>query len=515
MAVLLLVAAWLRLRVAGDVLWVDELHTSWTVAGELNDVTPRAVQGNQSPLYFWLVWAVTHVTGHNVLGLRALSIVASLGSVIAAGCLAWFYTRSRPAVYLLMLLVAVDVNFVFYATEARPYALAQFVALLHLLLLSLLVAREPSADPEQDFATHAQLAAAAAATALAMFYLHYTTALLLVAEGVAVVALMGFGLLHARRRWPALLAVALAVGIGCGLSAPQLLEIAARRSNWAMFIPRASRMALVELLNTGLYVGVAIAIAAPLMLLRGLPFEFLSRVPGLSGRGRRISFAWWIIAACWLVLPVGLAWCLNNFDVARLWHYRYLVTIALAPMLVACMLCASAGSNAMQWLAMLVLATTGVAYNVQQPYQQTQDGGFYMRNEDWRGAVQVVNQSEHNRGQPVLLYSGLIEADALLEEEVSPQLREYTLFPLQAMYRLDKKHHLQSLPTTKMGALPPDTLSELQSSGGCWLMVRGSPETAAQVRQGVQSYLRGSCRVAQRQHTGGVTVFRLETTGKR
>ena len=37
-------------------LWLDELHTGWTVAGTWSDVSDRAAAGNQTPCYFWFIW---------------------------------------------------------------------------------------------------------------------------------------------------------------------------------------------------------------------------------------------------------------------------------------------------------------------------------------------------------------------------------------------------------------------------------------------------------------------------
>jgi len=521
-AMLLLLACGLRLRVAGDVLWVDELHTSWCVAGELQQVAPRAVQGNQSPLYFWLVWFVVQVTGQNALGLRAISLLASAGSVAVAGWLAWFYTRSRPAVFVLMLLAAVDLDFIFYATEARPYAVVQFVSLLHVLALSALLGRAPSEDKIASPLRVAAFAAMTALTGIAMFYLHYTAALLLVGEAVAVSVLLLCAMADARQRWAALLTVGVVVAGGCALSAPQLLDIASRRTNWAMFIPYARPFAAVEILHVPLYAGIAAAIALPAFCLRCTPARWRPQklrwlFSQVAGTGPTVPAAWWVIAVCWLVVPLALAYGCNNFDIARLWHYRYLLVVAAAPMVLGCLLCASAGSTFLQWTAALVVAAGGVYFNFPEPYKPAPaGGGYYLRNENWREAVQLVNHSRHNRKQPVLLYSGLIEADALLHDADNHALHAYTLFPLNGIYRLQHKHAVQSLATSKMGELPRNALRQLAAAGGCWLIVRGPPVTGDQVTGGVMAYLGGAAkwRIASRNYVGGVTVVRLEIIRK-
>ncbi|MEZ6075018.1 MAG: hypothetical protein R3C56_04880 [Pirellulaceae bacterium] len=49
---------------ATESLWLDELHTSWVVAGPWSDVASRARQGNQSPLFFWVLGGLTKTLGN-------------------------------------------------------------------------------------------------------------------------------------------------------------------------------------------------------------------------------------------------------------------------------------------------------------------------------------------------------------------------------------------------------------------------------------------------------------------
>jgi len=526
-AVLLISAAGLRLRVAGDGLWVDELHTSWSVAGELQDVAPRAVAGNQSPLYFWLVWGVVQVAGHSVFTLRVVSLAAAVATVAAVGGLAWLYTRSQPAVFLAMLMAAFDRDFIFYATEARPYALAQCVSLAHLLLLS--HALLPAKGARRD----RLLWAGWAATGICMYYLHYTTALLLIAEAAAVAVLLATGWGRARQVWPWMLVAGVVAGAGCGLSAPHLLDIASRRRNWAMFIRYADVAALFELLHISLYVGVAAAVTAPAMLLRWrLLAAWQPRSMRACFKRRRAAPAVaWVLAICWLVVPLGVAWLCTNYDIARLWHYRYLVAAGAAPVIVASLFCASAGRAPLQWAVLGVVGGCSIFWNLPAPYnaaphnvhadavadlpadaQNALNAGFFLRSENWRDAIRLINHSRHNRQQPVLLYSGLIEADALLQTGASEQLHAYTLFPLKGVYRLKRQHALRSLPTTRMGALPASTIRQLLTARGCWLIVRGPPRKGNEVTGAVTAYLSGvgKWRIAGRHRLGGVTVVRLE-----
>src|SRR6187549_386898 len=111
LAAITALAAVLRLWQINESLWVDELHTSWCVQGSIFDVAPRAADGNQSPLYFWLVWGVTRLFGESELTLRLPSLLAGL----ALPAMAWLLVRRQElgektslAAILAALLVCVD-----------------------------------------------------------------------------------------------------------------------------------------------------------------------------------------------------------------------------------------------------------------------------------------------------------------------------------------------------------------------------------------------------------------------
>src|SRR5438552_16858982 len=88
LSVLTLLAAFLRLWHIQESLWVDELHTSWCLQGGLDEVAERATIGNQSPLYFYLMWAITSLLGESELTLRLPSLVAGIALPGAAYLLA-------------------------------------------------------------------------------------------------------------------------------------------------------------------------------------------------------------------------------------------------------------------------------------------------------------------------------------------------------------------------------------------------------------------------------------------
>ena len=174
---LVLLGAWLRCAQVHESLWLDELHTSWVVADGAGAVADRARAGNQSPLYFGLVWGVVQLLGHHEWTLRLISLAAGIGLILGTYALVWHWSRSVASGLFAALLVAISRDCIFYAQEARPYALLQLSAVAHAALFVELVQRP----------TRARRMVLVVGAAW-LFYLHYTSFLFLLAEAVCLEA---------------------------------------------------------------------------------------------------------------------------------------------------------------------------------------------------------------------------------------------------------------------------------------------------------------------------------------
>ena len=113
-------------------LWLDELHTSWVVDSSVNEIPTRSLEGNQSPVYFFLVWPIVAVLGQTELALRLISFLAGIAMVIVMGWIVRRLTQAWLPALLGSLLIAIDPFFVEYSQEARPYALLQLVVLIQM-----------------------------------------------------------------------------------------------------------------------------------------------------------------------------------------------------------------------------------------------------------------------------------------------------------------------------------------------------------------------------------------------
>ncbi len=543
-------------------LWLDELHTAWVVADGPGTICERAAIGNQSPLWFFLVWATTQAFGFSEIALRLPSVVAGVGLVVLAFYVTRCWTGQRTAGLFVALLVALDRNCIFYAQEARPYAWVQLVGLAQVFVFYRLVDR-PSRFHRVAFV----------ALTVLLFYLHYTSVLLLAAEVVYYVVL------HTRRswrpcyRWPQIL-LDLSLALLCMLPASwHVMEIAARRENWAMFVRKGPVQDVWYLFPLYAYVQLPVIIVGVAYLVRWLsgwlgarpthsessrasvtvdtgnavkpPVAGVARLQGTQEDARILTNPATkgamivvvrsanetyrsrsdqrhtskptvklpaFLSVCWLFIPLLLAWSLTYFELARVFFLRYLIVCALAPILFCGLVFAVCPSRLFRVACVVVVIWLSVSRS--GIVEQTQHDGRVIgdRNQDWRSAVAAISEHSHDPTTPVFVRSGLIEATGLRSSD-DPQLREYCLLPVRGIYRLQQPDEsLIPLPIHHSGRLTPDDCQRIQNAGGGWFLLAGLPSTVSSIESELLSNWntpRNQPRVAERQAYGYVTVLRL------
>jgi hypothetical protein len=473
LAGLVVLGLWLRASQVGESLWLDELHTSWVVSGRADEVAPRARMGNQSPLYFGLVWCTVRWLGHDEWTLRFVSLVAGTGLMVAVFGVVWRWTYSPASALLAAGLVAVERHGVFYAQEARPYALLQLSAVLHVALLVEMWNRPTRLRR-----------VAWVLGAVWMFYLHYTSCLLLAAEvGCLLWHLIWYGGTAATRpayRWRWCMLDAAAVLVLLLPAAGHLRQLAAVRGNWERFV-RPWPLPGQELL--------LVFVALPLA---GLAAAHWLRLP--DGRFRWRSFAGrWTIA--WWSLPPLLAVAGTWTGLAALALLRYVVA-SLPGVLVFAAL--NHARYASRWYRRIMscllvagtLATGGMIDQLRRDGRWVGD-----RAEQWDALVDELNVAWDADPLPVLVCAGLVE-DAALQWRDDHALGEYCLFPLRALYACHAAP-LAPLPTGRDVRLSPRIRRLVSQRGGAWLVVRARPTTAGEIAAGV------AAQVAAQAHTVG------------
>ncbi|MEO8394700.1 MAG: glycosyltransferase family 39 protein [Chloroflexota bacterium] len=120
---ILLIAAGLRLhRLGGQSLWNDEGNSFVQATRSISDIATNAALDIHPPGYYWILGGWRLLTGTSEFALRSLSAFASLLSV------AFAYTLGRrlfgwTAAITAAILIAVNTFSIYYAQEARMYAL--------------------------------------------------------------------------------------------------------------------------------------------------------------------------------------------------------------------------------------------------------------------------------------------------------------------------------------------------------------------------------------------------------
>lgn len=443
-AVGLLVALGALLRIHGfwrPALWADEYGTWWAVAeGSWREVVDRVVhvQG-QSPLYYLIVKVATDVLGAGPFALRLPSIAFGIATVALAYPLGVAMFRRRHAGLFTVAVFALSTPLIWYAQEARPYALALLCTVISLLCyLRLLSSGAPR------WAVGYVVATAAA------FYAHYVFAFVVVIQVAHLCAVRGRTWL-ARPQWPLTL---LALGL-LGLPAlPQLVHLFGRRTDLDWVPPVTWSMVLHV---------VAAYLDFPLLIVLGLGVVVLGL--GADWRERLSDRCALPLLAVWLVLPVvAFSGAKLALGVTLLFD-RYLLFMLPAGLLVAVALADLGRRDGWRRLVpFALLLSFSLTWNLVPAFQRT--GGFSDRyDDDWAGAVASLERVARP-GDVVLYGTAFVEADQLGRPATDPRLLSFIQAPLAANMRTRDPYVLLGLPFRVNDQTRPYVRSVLARAAG-------------------------------------------------
>lgn len=481
-----------RVWQARESLWLDELHTAWTVAGTWGEVARRAADGNQSPLFFWLEWVLVRTLGVSEAVLRSPSLVAGSLLPVALFGLTRRWTGSAWLALLPAWLAAVDPQAIYFGTEARPYALIQLLAVGHIALFASTVER-PTAKRRIALVVGMVL----------LFYLHYTAILLMAAEVAYFAVLSGLRKNTGEYGWTSLAVDSSAVGVLALAALPNVLMVYARRGNWESFV--AQRPVWQAILTIPwATTAVAMIVIVTAARLRGQPGSLTQKLRELPTPS--------VLALCWLLVPLVIAWLASATDVARLLHPRYVATAAPA----ALVLVALAG-HFIPWRQVRIVSVAGLAVAgllvSRIPTEMTAHGRLVAyRTDDWRAAIAYFNRQPGHGSDPVLLRSLLIESDALGNSQ-DARLHDYCLYPVTALYRIDADSgRLIPLRRTNSWELSAGELRRVQDAAGFWMIAGASSTSVAEIERQFLEVLGASAGRA-RDGAPTWTITRRETFG--
>ena len=422
-AAVFLIAVALRVPSCFESFWVDELHSAWTIWGEFGDVFSRARIGNQTPFYFVGLWCWKNTIGESEVALRMTSVLATAlaASIVTIGITRW--SKCLVGGTAAGMVLAAETNAIFYGTELRPFAcliLASTIAGLGFLRL---VSR-PDANGDRTWFA---------------FVLVMLAASLLQPTSLGVLIWLFVGLVGFRMAAVdfgprisiagALLATAV-LAVGWTLWQTTLASSWRARSNWATFAKAPQWHDAANLWDWWwLWLVPVVLIFVP----HGgcLPNRYSSR--------QKTALAL-ISGAC--VLTTVSFWGVSRLDWVHLWHRRY--AISLLPLFAILM--GAAVSRFENPNLRIQFPAIGIAAVLLFGLMNSQDvlrtaltrpDRLAYRGEDWRGAVQWLNDNATTSDR-VFIDSGLIEASARqyrwYRDEYSPRT-EYLQYPVMGPYQ--------------------------------------------------------------------------------
>lgn len=469
---------WLRFQVAShDLLWLDELHTGWVVdASGFSDIASRASDGNQTPFFFWITYLLIQLPIQPELALRLGSLLAGIALNVIAPIWVWRWFGSRLGALLTAALIASNLDFIYYSTEARPYALIQLLGLLQFGLFFRLLwpaFSKSSADESANLPSNIKPQILFALLSLVMLYTHLTSAWLLVTEALALAVCL-FQTPRLMRRIQLWLP---AIMIICGGFLPFALvthSIYSRRNNWELVssIPNLITNNLPELL---------IVILAPALLL--ICHAIFIKQPPQFGARKRKQLG---LILLWALIPFSCVVGLTLTNVAPLALRRYtLIGAAAIPIFAGC--CTAYFPSIWQRILLATLLFSSLIFTgyslspiVMNPFNQS--GSLpHFRSENWQTVIEKINSESGNQESPVFLFANIIEdADAMESDDL--RFQNYLLFPLSWPYSLKRTYPTVSAgPTLTAPHFRPSQIRKTLENEGCWVIVRGNKDLAERI----------------------------------
>lgn len=489
---ILAVSTAVRLVEINRSLWLDELHTSWTIAGGFQEIAPRAAAGNQAPLYFYLVGIATSVLGHSEFSLRLVSVIAGVALSLLGFLIVRRITRSAAAGCGAALLLAIDPYLIEYSQEARPYALLQLAALGQVIFFWLrfqeMENRNRISRPGPQFfpSSPTEILGPTSLGLIGLttigFYLHYTA--ILMTASLAIILFTGLAL--SGRGWNRQrLAPLVDLGIGmllCWPLVPGMIGIAKRKANWELFV---NDQYWTPALGFQLYV----------YLIPGLVAVAAGIASGRRAAARGESLPILLLFLIYLV-PMLLAWTALKTGVAALYHQRYFmlgwsgIVLAGAATVWGVIGSRLIGVRVVGVLAALAMFVTSLLFNPLLKSYLT-DGELPFAS-SWKQAVRQLDQ-QYGDCSLLYLFPNLIEdrslsagmdseKDRIVKPAVdgTPDLQEYCLFPLTGLYRAEIPE-LVAKPTLVRPRFGAVDRGRMLDAGRVILMIRGDRAIVADI----------------------------------
>jgi hypothetical protein len=138
-----IIGLFLRLHTLDRSLWLDETYSSWFAAVPLHELWHSVpLYETHPPMYYTLLKGWTAVFGNSEVGMRGMSVLASLATVLLlafSGKMLHAGPTGDRVALLAALFLAVNKGNIDYSQQARPYALETLTASLAILFSLMLL----------------------------------------------------------------------------------------------------------------------------------------------------------------------------------------------------------------------------------------------------------------------------------------------------------------------------------------------------------------------------------------
>lgn len=463
-----------------DSYWVDELHTAWCIDGALREVASRAAMGHQSPIYYWALWCYRSVGGDGETVMRMTSLLAgsSAAAVVAYGLAVRGSLGGGLAGGLIL---AIDANVIFFATELRPYGIIMLAASVWWMTLI-----GGPIGGRIGFGNGWDRWWATVLMAGSIGWVHPTAA----GPPLLVLLVLSFGGRSIRRLVFGWGSVALSMScLWWFVMAPTWAD----RGQWAGFAVAQGWRDFAAIWNWW-----------PLVILPAIGFAATWFWPpgGSASRsdiGTSTPWRWGVLSLAVVVVSTVFFFVASSQFGIHLWHRRYMVVllpisataVGLAVAVVEArwadgpIVKGRHAAGAMRRFT-LATATTVVAVACLIVQQGTwraliSTQPVVVRDEDWRSASAWINET---LGQPDLIWvdSGLIESSGVnlaMQNEgiVDRAMSRYLCYPLLGPYRVGSRQEPFSVADMIAGDAP------LAADSGV-AVVRNAGDSVAQIFAG-------------------------------
>lgn len=479
--VLLVLAFAIRVLLAQQPLWIDELHTAWVVEGNWSDVAERAQLGNQSPLFFYAVKALVQLMGFSTLTLRTIPLIASVLQLAVVFWVLNRWTGASAAGFVAAFLLLINPLQLFVGTDARPYAVIGLIACLQ---VGALVHhwQESAYQNRRDWGFDITWIL----SNVLLFYLHYTTIFWIASIWLALCWLSvtmrprpGFDQLI---RWLAIEPFVIAMACLPGIYHTSTLWSV--REQWSSFIRIEAFWLNMQSVVFVLLIGPLIAVAV---------LQLLYLLKPSQGWATTRNQGWvplLTITLSGLIVPPAIAAVLTGWNIVPVAFHRYIIASVTAGFFLPGLIVGIWRWPRVRWMVTALIVSIGLGVNLEL-LQTFWTGQLpVLHTENWERVVETIRRQNVGREYPVVLCPGLVEDRRLVPELLPSEVEERRKFQRYCIFALDGPYRVFDDPAKnfeKVFARPTDATTPLaipkvdliQQSRGCFLVVRGHQQDVA------------------------------------